>query len=115
MASSMRRLTAIAPDVTVLADTTTLPETAADCIGRKGATLKTCAVGMDPVTAARNARWKHITEADGGHWVETSDWLCPDGICPLVVGNVIVYTDRHHLTRTMARELEPLLAEALKL
>lgn len=32
--------------------------------------------------------------------VETQDLYCRDGVCPAVIGDVIVYTDEHHLSAT---------------
>ncbi|WP_019810643.1 acyltransferase family protein [Saccharomonospora halophila] len=36
--------------------------------------------------------------------------VCPDGRCPAVIGNVLVYRDTSHLTATYARTLAPALA-----
>lgn len=113
--SAMARLTAITRDVTVISDTTTLPARTPDCLTRRGATLHTCVVAPNPVTQARNAEWKAAAEKHGARWVNVEDWLCAKGVCPLVVGNVVVYTDHHHLTRTFAARLRPLLAQALRL
>ena len=33
--------------------------------------------------------------------------------CPVVVGNVLIYRDNHHLTATYARSLAPFLSTAL--
>ncbi len=115
MRSTLNRLTAITKNVTVLGDNTKLPEATADCLGEKNATYKTCAVPLNPTTAARNARWHAAAVATGAAWVETAAWLCPKNVCPLVVGNVVVYTDDHHLTRTFAQLMTPMLANALRL
>ena len=115
MRPALERLRAITPHITVLSDTWTNRRLPADCVGGKGATLRTCTGPVDRVTAARNAAWKRAATAVGATWVDVHDWLCADGVCPIVVGNVIVYTDRHHLTRTFAAALEPELAAALKL
>ncbi|MGO4257849.1 acyltransferase family protein [Marmoricola sp. RAF53] len=115
MRSALAKLTAASPQVTVLADNTTLPEATADCLGERNATLRTCAAPLNPTTAARNAAWSAAARVAGAGWVDTTAWLCPKNVCPLVVGNVVVYTDRHHLTRTFAQSLSPLLAAALTL
>ncbi len=115
MRSTLAKLTRITPNVTVLSDTTTLPEQPADCLGAKHATLRTCAVAMNRTTVSRNAVWRQATLAARARWVNVDRWLCAKGVCPLVIGNVIVYTDQHHLTRTFARTLIPQLQGALKL
>lgn len=43
------------------------------------------------------------------HLIETADLFCQDGKCPMVIGNVIVYMDQHHVSATYSRTLAPLL------
>ncbi|MEO5533975.1 MAG: acyltransferase family protein [Pseudolysinimonas sp.] len=45
--------------------------------------------------------------------IDLSDAICLPATCPVVVGNVLVYRDRHHLTATYGRTLEPALAREL--
>ena len=45
--------------------------------------------------------------------VDMNDGLCTASECPIVVGNVVVWRDTHHLTATYARMLAPYLAERL--
>lgn len=35
-------------------------------------------------------------------------------MCPAVIGGVLVYRDRHHMTATYARSLAPILEQKLK-
>ena len=114
MARTMTRLRAITPQVSALGDTTKLPEDPVDCFGARHLTLATCAKPLNPLTATRNARWRQASVAAGATYVDTRSWYCAS-VCPLVVGNVVVYSDEHHLTRTYAATLAPLLARALKL
>jgi hypothetical protein len=45
--------------------------------------------------------------------IDMDNWICPDAeACAAVVGNVVVYRDAHHLTKTFGRTLaRPLEAE----
>ncbi|MEH3088065.1 MAG: acyltransferase family protein [Microbacterium arborescens] len=45
--------------------------------------------------------------------VDLTDWICPDGVCEAVVGNVAVFRDDNHLSSTYARSLAPALARQL--
>ena len=40
-------------------------------------------------------------------------YLCTQSVCPAVVGDVIVYRDRHHLTNTYASSVTTFLRSAL--
>lgn len=69
-----------------------------------------CSFDFDPglssadVEIARNAGWLTI---------ETTPWICRDGACPAVVGDLIAFRDANHISDELARSLEPLLEEAL--
>lgn len=39
--------------------------------------------------------------------IDMEDLLCPDGVCPAVIGNVRVYLDSHHLSATYVRSMAP--------
>ena len=49
----------------------------------------------------------------GVHILDMTDAICAKDTCGPVVGNLIVYRDRHHLTATYARALAPYLEKAL--
>ena len=37
--------------------------------------------------------------------MDMSDFICADGVCPAVVGNVYVYKDDNHLTKTYMQRM----------
>ncbi|WP_167456850.1 acyltransferase family protein [Microbacterium phyllosphaerae] len=45
--------------------------------------------------------------------VDFRPWLCPDGICRGVIGNVAVYIDDNHISDTYGRTLAPMLRSML--
>lgn len=47
------------------------------------------------------------------HFVDITDHLCPGIRCPVTTGNVVMYSDRHHMTNTFVRTLIPYLAVKL--
>jgi hypothetical protein len=41
--------------------------------------------------------------------------ICPGtGACPVVINNMIVYRDQHHLTATFSKTLAPVLDQKLR-
>ncbi|SDO52546.1 Peptidoglycan/LPS O-acetylase OafA/YrhL, contains acyltransferase and SGNH-hydrolase domains [Microbacterium sp. ru370.1] len=54
-----------------------------------------------------------VLERPGVDLLDLTPWICPDDLCVGVVGNVVVYRDDNHLSRTYARTLGPSLAEQL--
>lgn len=46
--------------------------------------------------------------------VDTSSWFCKDGICPVIIGNVFVYRDMHHISNAFADSAMPLLKKEIE-
>lgn len=42
-----------------------------------------------------------------------SRYFCTGGVCPVAIGNVVVYRDIHHMTATFAKTLSPFIEEFL--
>ena len=51
---------------------------------------------------------------DGFTSIDLTHLICPDGVCVPSVGNVWVYLDDNHLTRSYAATLAPALGERLR-
>jgi peptidoglycan/LPS O-acetylase OafA/YrhL len=45
--------------------------------------------------------------------IDPVPWFCTDAVCPVIVGNVLVYKDAHHMTTVYSRLLAPLLSAAV--
>jgi len=45
--------------------------------------------------------------------LDFTDYLCGPDFCPAVIGNVLVYRDRHHLSATYVRTIGPYLGQAV--
>jgi peptidoglycan/LPS O-acetylase OafA/YrhL len=52
-------------------------------------------------------------KVDGLHLMDLSDFICAGGVCPAVVGNVYVYKDDNHLSRTYVESMTPMFEERL--
>jgi len=113
--SSLARLHDITPNVNVIGGTPTLPKAAADCLGSTSATMATCVRAPTKNFLERNALWKAATKQVGATFIDPVQWLCYQSACPLVVGNIIVYRDSHHITKTYAATLERQLESRLHL
>ena len=53
------------------------------------------------------------TRAHGASIIDPVPWFCTATACPVIIGNVLVYKDRHHMTTVYSRLLAPLLSAAL--
>lgn len=58
---------------------------------------------------------KTAAAATGAGLIDLTAGICPGpGACPVVINNMIVYRDGHHLTATFSRTLAPLLDRRLR-
>jgi hypothetical protein len=47
------------------------------------------------------------------HLFDFTEYYCQPTVCPIVIGNVLVYRDGHHLTATYVKTIAPYLARAI--
>lgn len=97
------RLIAAGSTVVVIEDNPRLSEEQRNCLQSVGdAEL---ASGVCDISAADgydyiDQYWDVASARDDIVMVPTRDFYCYDGTCPMVIGNVVVYRDGHHLTLT---------------
>ncbi|WP_221585417.1 acyltransferase family protein [Microbacterium sp. G2-8] len=89
-----------------------------------GETPVTC-ISDDPSTAAErcalpadhamidDGKQRAVAEDPHAQLLDLTPYYCADGMCPAVIGGVVVYRDSHHLTSTYASTLGPYLAREL--
>ncbi len=92
----------------LIADTPRHKVKPAECIEEDPACASPRAEVMrpDPMIAA-------LGGASSPQLIDMSDGLCTETECPMIIGNVVVWRDAHHLTATYSRMLAPYLAERL--
>lgn len=59
----------------------------------------------DPGIAAEAA----ATKAGDGHYADLTELFCTSELCPVIVGNTVVFHDANHLTFEYAREMAPVM------
>jgi hypothetical protein len=80
---------------------------ARDCVAEHPTDLVSCgapatkAFEANDTTRAAAAREPRVDVLD------FSDQFCAEGFCPAVIGNVLVYRDKHHVSDTYIRTLAP--------
>ncbi|MFB4348245.1 acyltransferase family protein [Microbacterium sp. CR_7] len=71
---------------------------------------RSCDVARDDVLAPENPA---AALSDAVTVVDFTPWLCPWDVCHAAIGNIAVYIDDNHLSRSYARTLAPFLDEIL--
>ncbi|HEY1177275.1 MAG TPA: SGNH hydrolase domain-containing protein, partial [Phytomonospora sp.] len=111
------RIAASGADVVHIADTPWPPDgDVPDCLAAHLHDAGSCAAdeaGTLKHPARRAATTAALAEA-GATVIDPTPWVCaPGGRCPVVVGNLLVYRDAHHMTTVWAQLLAGVLGRGL--
>ncbi|MCY0904396.1 acyltransferase family protein [Arthrobacter sp. H14-L1] len=85
----------------------------ADCAAKKGATAPACNPPLSESLAASSPLDDLQGKLPGLFLMDMSDYICANGVCPAVVGNVYVYKDDNHLTKTYTQSMAPMFEQRL--
>ncbi len=86
----------------------------ADCVVKYGlAAAEACAVPRAKAFNAFNGLQPAVGNTKGAALIDLTPYYCNATVCPAVIGHVVVYRDRDHLTATYVRTLAPYLGRAL--
>ena len=114
LTSTLTTLGDLAPQTLILGDTPTqyadIPQCLAGAMSSVGACVSQRSYAERPERLQIEAE---LATQFGAHAVDPTDWLCTDQACPVVMGDVLVYRDRNHLTPPASESLAPLLEAAL--
>lgn len=87
-----------------------------ECVADNPTSLNTCSFGYEPGIAASGAETQLMAaeRVPGVSVIDLNEWLCPQReACPPVIGDVLLYRQGSHLTRTYVETLTPYVADAI--
>ncbi|MFL5937237.1 MAG: acyltransferase family protein [Gaiellaceae bacterium] len=113
VAREVRDFAPLTRHLTVIEDPPARSRDALDCLLAPGATLGSCAFAVTPDEAAAYSSVRRAAIAAHAEYVGTLQWFCARGLCPTVVGTIITYRDKTHITVTYSRFLAGPLADEL--
>jgi SGNH domain-containing protein len=99
--------------VVALRETPLMSTDVAECVAQHRSSLSEC----DRLRSGALRAATVISPAAQGlpatRMLDLTSGVCPVKHCPVVIGNVLIYRDNHHLTATYARSLAPFLSAGL--
>jgi hypothetical protein len=102
--------------VYVLADTPDIGSTPALCLSVNLNSADRCSGDRDVVLSSDiQSIERTATVTGGGTYVDMNEFICNDVACPVVIDNVLVYRDAHHLTVEVSEALAQELSRATAL
>jgi peptidoglycan/LPS O-acetylase OafA/YrhL len=111
--ASIRRLSEIAP-VAVMAQTPQAAEEVPSCLAVHLEDAAACEPRADSrQLAAINDELATIAEEEGAAFIDPTPWLCTEERCPAITANILVYRDRHHLSREFVTSRADVLHDEL--
>lgn len=83
------------------------------CVDRYGPDSERCTADRESLLPAVSA-WDKLSEKpDNVRYADLSDHICSAATCEPVIGKVLVYRDRNHITATYMKTLAPMLRTEL--
>lgn len=107
-----RRLGEAGVAVIAVRDTPFMGFQVAECVELHGVTAVECTRPRAAVLATRNPA-ERISLPSNVHVLDLSRYFCDAATCGPIVGNVMIYRDRTHITATYMRSLAPALQRAM--
>ncbi|MGO9908879.1 MAG: acyltransferase family protein [Solirubrobacteraceae bacterium] len=104
-----------AKHVIFISDTPYLPRSAPDCVAAHLSDVRRCTVRRSDATIlpAIKAAELRIAKREHINSIDPTSWFCAPKICPVIVGNILVYHDKSHMTSEWSRYLAPVLGNAI--
>ncbi|GAA4602711.1 SGNH hydrolase domain-containing protein [Actinoplanes octamycinicus] len=101
-------------DLVMLQDTPWLHQAAPECVAANAARITRCLESMKGSVTEPHRRdlVAAAARASGVRVVDPTRWFCTD-VCPMIIGDTLVYRDNSHLTVAYTQALAPLMRSAL--
>jgi peptidoglycan/LPS O-acetylase OafA/YrhL len=109
----IRRFTDAGIDVVGVRDNPRFSINMPECVQRYGAGAPQCNAPLNESLAESSPLDGYRGAVDRLHLMDLSDFICAGGSCPAVVGNVYVYKDDNHLTKTYVQSMIPMFEQRL--
>ena len=115
LAATWQRLRDAGIEVVALGDTPWVGIDVPECVAQHRDTwTRDCAPDADaPLRRSGLAQQEAAARDQGVPLLDLTDRMCPDEVCPAIIGGVLVWRDVSHVTASYARTLEPELREWL--
>ncbi len=84
------------------------------CLSENVSSVRNCAFARDKGIRQSRLDTNIAAAVDNGAQVlDVTNWMCTDKVCPVIVGNLLVYRDTNHITTKYAEWLAPLIDAAV--
>jgi peptidoglycan/LPS O-acetylase OafA/YrhL len=114
--SSVERIRGMGVPVMVLGPTPKPPFDVPSCVSAHLNDVQACATPLAQAVNVQGRRAEEtVAERAGARYADVTRWMCFDGSCPAIVGNLLVYRDDNHLTTGYAAWLTSVIDAQIEL
>ncbi|OLT43097.1 acyltransferase [Saccharomonospora sp. CUA-673] len=85
----------------------------ADCAENRGPEDPSCSRPRDRVYAEIPPYDEVPNMPQGVHFLDFGDYFCEGDVCPPMIGNILVYMDNNHITKTYMKTMAPIVQREL--
>ena len=108
--TTLGRLKDLTPRLLVLGDNPDSRTDPATCLSAHLTDVKSCInPRSDAIESGKLAVERDVAQQNGARFVDTSDWLCTETDCPLIIGDILMFRDINHLTTVAADWFTPMI------
>jgi peptidoglycan/LPS O-acetylase OafA/YrhL len=112
-ASTLTKLRDTGAPVAVIEDVPRPDKDVPECVSRSLDRLQDCAFPRSKALEQPRVNIRAAQEVEGARLVDPTPVVCLEETCPAVIGDVLVYRNGAHLTRTYVNSLTPWLGDQL--
>lgn len=104
-----------AQHVVFISDGPTLGPWAPDCVSGHLGNVRPCMSRVTTATKYPGVKAQELALAKRLQVtsIDPTPWFCTRTVCPVIVGNILLYRDNEHMTPTWSRFISPVLANVL--
>ncbi|WP_104104467.1 acyltransferase family protein [Arthrobacter sp. 08Y14] len=84
-----------------------------DCVAQNENDLAACAMKKEEILSSLVPELEAVEGLDRAHAVDLTEAICPNELCPAVIGGIQIYRDSNHITATYARTMHAQIGTAL--
>ncbi|MFM7687585.1 MAG: SGNH hydrolase domain-containing protein, partial [Actinomycetota bacterium] len=112
---TLQKMQGGARHILLLGDSATPADDVPSCVAGRLSNVGSCMNSRDnAVRPGRLGVERDLAAKYGASFIPTSDWMCTDSVCPVIVGNVLMYRDNSHITATASGFLAPYVEAAVR-
>ena len=107
--NQFNRLNDAGLEVLAIRDTPHFNEDISECLSSNGLDTDLCDIDRSEIIPDESAWDKLQSPPPNVTYVDYTDYICSEETCPAVIGNIIGYMDKNHMTATFNETLGPLV------